>query len=103
MKKRSPDQTPWMDAADYGRSLRPGLGINLLVHDVARAVTFATEALGASATYADADFAVLRLAGSEWMLHADHAYQHFGDQVAGHHANQSADYGQCQRFEKKLQ
>jgi uncharacterized glyoxalase superfamily protein PhnB len=75
MKKRSPDQTPWMDAADYGRSLRPGIGINLLVRDVARAVAFATEALGASATYADADFAVLRLAGSEWMLHADHTYR----------------------------
>jgi hypothetical protein len=74
MKKRPPDQMPWMPAPDYGRSLRPGIGINLLVHEMAPAVRFATEVLGATATYADEDFAVMRLAGSEWMLHADHAY-----------------------------
>ena len=74
MKKRAPDQTPWMSAPAYGRSLRPGLGINLLVRDVAGAVRFATEALGATATYADEDFAVLRLVGAEWMVHGDHTY-----------------------------
>jgi catechol 2,3-dioxygenase-like lactoylglutathione lyase family enzyme len=74
MKKRPPDQTPWMSAPDYGRSLRPGLGVNLLVRDVAEAVRFATEALGATAVYADEDFAALRLAGAEWMVHADHTY-----------------------------
>jgi len=74
MKKRSPDQVPWMSPPDYGRSLRPGLGVNLLVRDVAGSVRFATEALGATATYADNDFAVLRLVGAEWMLHADHTY-----------------------------
>jgi uncharacterized glyoxalase superfamily protein PhnB len=74
MKKRMPDQIPWMSAPDYGRSLRPGLGVNLLVRDVAGSVRFATEALGATATYADKDFAVLRLVGAEWMVHADHTY-----------------------------
>jgi catechol 2,3-dioxygenase-like lactoylglutathione lyase family enzyme len=74
MKKRAHDQVPWMSPPDYGRSLRPGLGINLLVRDVAGAVRFATEALGAAAVYADEDIAVLRLANSEWMLHADHTY-----------------------------
>ena len=63
-----------MSAPDYGRSLRPGLGLNLLVRDVTGSVRFATEALGATAVYADEDFAVLRLAGTEWMLHADHTY-----------------------------
>ena len=63
-----------MDAADFGRQLRPGIGINLLVRDVAASVRFATEVLGATATYADEDFAVLRAAGSEWMVHADHTY-----------------------------
>ena len=74
MKKRPADQQPWMSADDYGRSLRPGLGVNLLVKDVAGSVRFAETVLGATATYADADFAVLRAAGSEWMLHADHTY-----------------------------
>ena len=74
MKKRPPDRTPWMSAPAYGRSLRPGLGINLLVRDVAGAVRFAVEALGATATYADDDFAVLRLVGAEWMVHGDHTY-----------------------------
>ena len=31
MKKRAPDQQPWMSPPDYGRSLRPGIGFNLLV------------------------------------------------------------------------
>jgi catechol 2,3-dioxygenase-like lactoylglutathione lyase family enzyme len=74
MKKRPPDQIPWMSPPDYGRSLRPGLGVNLLVRDVAKAVRFATEALGATVIYADEDFAALRLAGTEWMVHADHTY-----------------------------
>lgn len=74
MKKRGPDQAPWMSPPDYGRSLRPGLSINLLVREVAPAVRFQVEVLGATPTYADDDFAVMRLAGSEWMLHADHTY-----------------------------
>jgi catechol 2,3-dioxygenase-like lactoylglutathione lyase family enzyme len=74
MKKRPPDQIPWMSPSDYGRSLGPGLGVNLLVRDVARAVRFATEALGATVIYADEDFAALRLSGIEWMVHADHTY-----------------------------
>ena len=74
MKKRPPDKIPWKDAADYGRSIRPGLSVNLLVADVARGVRFAEQVLGATATYWDEDFAVLRVAGSEWMLHADHTY-----------------------------
>lgn len=63
-----------MSPPDYGRSLRPGLGVNLLVRDVAGAVRFAAEVLGASTTYADEDFAVLRLGEAEWMVHADHTY-----------------------------
>ena len=64
---------PWMSAADYGRSLR-GIGINLLVHDIQRAVAFQTDVLGAIAVYSDLDFAVMRGFGAEWMLHADHTY-----------------------------
>ena len=66
-------QKPWMPAPAYGRSLR-GLGLNLLVRDIARSVAFQRDVLGAETVYSDPDFAVLRLAGAEWMLHADHTY-----------------------------
>jgi hypothetical protein len=74
MKKREPDKTPPVSAEDYGRSLR-GLGFNLLVTDVSRAVAFATEVLGATSFYDDADFAALRWNGHDFMFHADHAYR----------------------------
>ena len=65
---------PWMPAPDYGRTLKPGIGFNLLVRDVKRGVDFCQKVLGATVTYADEDFAALRLFGAEWMLHADHTY-----------------------------
>ena len=71
MKLRTGD--PWMPAPEYGRSLR-GLTVNLLVRDVARALPFHQEVLGAEVVYHDPDFAVLRRDGVEWMLHADHTY-----------------------------
>jgi catechol 2,3-dioxygenase-like lactoylglutathione lyase family enzyme len=67
----------FMSADEYGRSLK-GLGINLLVRDVARSVAFAKDVLGAAVAVADKDFAVLRYAkgrtAAEWMLHADGTY-----------------------------
>jgi hypothetical protein len=74
MKKRSPEKTPPVSAEDYGRALR-GIGFNLLVRDVPRAVQFATEVLGATSFYDDEDFAALRWSGADFMFHADHAYQ----------------------------
>ena len=71
-KKRTSD--PWMPAPAYGSSLT-GLGVNLLVADVAISVAFAETVLGASVVYADPDFAVLRRDAMEWMLHADHTYE----------------------------
>lgn len=82
MKKRGADETPFMAAPDYGRSLS-GLTVNLLVRSIERAVDFQCEVLGATRVYADADFAVLRWLApgapaetrpAEWMLHADHTY-----------------------------
>jgi len=52
MVKKRGEQQPWMSAPDYGRSLR-GLSINLLVKDVARAIAFAREVLGATLVYGD--------------------------------------------------
>ena len=68
------DKTPWMTAAEYGRSLR-GLTVNLLVRDVDAALEFHREVLDAEVVYSDADFAVLRRGEAEWMLHADHTYR----------------------------
>lgn len=70
-KKRTTD--PWMPAPEYGRSLS-GLGINLLVEDVARSVPFHRRVLGAEVVYQDPDIAVLRFGDAEWMLHAWHTY-----------------------------
>ncbi|MDH5558331.1 MAG: hypothetical protein OEZ03_13350 [Alphaproteobacteria bacterium] len=66
--------TPWMSADEYGAGLE-GLGINLLVSDIAASEEFARSVLGAESVYVDADFAVLRYGGAEWMLHADHSYE----------------------------
>lgn len=73
MKKRSGE--PWMPAPRFGRSLPNGIGINLLVPDVTEMVDFCRDVLGASIIYADEDFAVAELAGSTFMLHADHTYR----------------------------
>ncbi len=65
---------PWVSADEYGRGLA-GLGVNLLVGDVAASVAFAETVLAATKVYADPDFAVLRHGEAEWMLHADHTYE----------------------------
>ena len=71
MKLREGDS--WMSADEYGRSLS-GMGINLLVTDMSRALIFQRDVLAAEVVYSDRDFAVLRGYGTEWMLHADHTY-----------------------------
>ncbi len=65
-----------MDAAEFGKSLPKGLGINLLVKHVDASVGFAKHVLGAESVYDDEDFAFLRepLSGASWILHADHSY-----------------------------
>lgn len=71
MKKRIGDA--WMPASEYAKSLS-GLGINLLVVDMDKAIDFQTSVLSAQIVYSDPDFAVLEACGSSWMLHADHTY-----------------------------
>jgi catechol 2,3-dioxygenase-like lactoylglutathione lyase family enzyme len=68
-----PDNDPWMSAPDYGRSLR-GFGVNLLVRDVAASCAFLIEVLGLEKVFANPDFAVLRHAGHDIILHADGTY-----------------------------
>lgn len=62
------------DAPSFGRALSQGLGVNLLVSDVERALRFQTEVLEAEVRYWDDDFAILTAFGSVWMLHHDRTY-----------------------------
>lgn len=63
-----------MKVDDFGRSLPRGLGLNLLVPDIAPMERFCREILGANTIHADEDFAAIELLGSVFMLHADHSY-----------------------------
>jgi predicted enzyme related to lactoylglutathione lyase len=72
-KKRSGDA--WMPADAYGREM-PKFSLNLLVRDVERSIPFYRDVLGATVRYSDQDFAALNLQGVEFMLHADHSYDH---------------------------
>src|SRR5438105_11578256 len=63
----------WMPADEYGRGL-PKFTLNLLVRDVAEAIPFYRDVLQATVRYADGDFAAMEIGGTEFMLHADHAY-----------------------------
>lgn len=65
----------FMPADEYGRQL-PKFSVNLLVRDVAISLRFYRDVLGATVRYSDGDFAALNLSGIQFMLHADHAYDH---------------------------
>lgn len=65
----------WMPAGEYGRAL-PKFTVNLLVRDVQKSILFYRDVLAATVRYADDDFAALNLQGLDFMLHADHAYDH---------------------------
>lgn len=65
---------PWMKADEFGRSLPRGIGLNLLVSEIAPMEAFCRDVLGARTIYSDEDFAAVELLGSVFMLHADHSY-----------------------------
>ena len=65
---------PWMKADAFARSLPRGIGLNLLVSEIAPMEAFCRDVLGARIIYADEDFAAVELLGSVFMLHADHSY-----------------------------
>ncbi|MDJ0776904.1 MAG: hypothetical protein QNJ85_03505 [Gammaproteobacteria bacterium] len=62
-----------MPPPDYGRSLT-SFSINLLSADLARALVFQRDVLGAALLHADEDLLIVAGCGSQWMLHADHTY-----------------------------
>lgn len=57
----------------FGRSLR-GIGLNLLVRDVATEVAFLTNVFGFSAHQPTKDFAIMRLGDAVLQLHSDNTY-----------------------------
>ena len=65
----------FMPADDYGRGMRP-FSVNLLVRNMQVSLAFYEQVLGAAVRYADGDFAVLKLLDFEFLLHADHTYDH---------------------------
>ena len=72
---------PWMPAEEYGHSLH-GLTINLIARNMDRMLEFQNQVLGVKIIYCDADFAIFRGYGSEWMAHADHTYDNHPLQTA---------------------
>lgn len=72
---RKPSSEPWsVEPVSFGRSLT-GLGVNLLVADMARSIAFAGDILGVEILYWNEDFAALRSDGAGWMLHSDQTYR----------------------------
>src|SRR5262249_7405464 len=65
----------WIPADEYGKSL-PKFSVNLLVRNVQQSLPFYRDVIGATVRYSDEDFAALSLLGLNFMLHADHTYDH---------------------------
>ena len=62
-----------ISADAFGASLR-GLGLNLLVRDIAREVSFLTDVLELKAHRVSADFAIVTYGDQVFQLHADQTY-----------------------------
>lgn len=60
-------------AAEFGAGLR-GIGLNLLVGDVAAQVTFLETVFGMSAHQSTADFAIMVYGSQVFQLHCDRTY-----------------------------
>jgi len=63
------------NADAFGRGLARGLGLNLVVGDMAASLRFHTHVLRAEIPYWDQDFAIAEALGSVWMLHHDRTYR----------------------------
>ncbi len=63
------------DPEAFGRSLGPGIGLNLLVSDIAGSARFQARVLDARVTYWERDFAILTAQGAVWQLHSDRSYR----------------------------
>jgi catechol 2,3-dioxygenase-like lactoylglutathione lyase family enzyme len=71
---------PRMSGADYGRSLT-GLGFNLIVSDLEKAIHFAKHVLGAEVFFRTEVFAAMKLSGQDFMFHIPESYR--GNELYG--------------------
>jgi len=62
-----------VSAADFGAGLR-GIGLNLLVRDVARQVAFLKTVFGMDVSQPTADFAIMSYGSQVFQLHSDATY-----------------------------
>ena len=72
-KLRPEGTVPWIPGFRYG-ALLPAISLNLLVRDTAASAAFYRDVFGAEVHYQDIDFAAVRAATLEIMLHADHTH-----------------------------
>jgi uncharacterized glyoxalase superfamily protein PhnB len=63
-----------MSGADYGCSLN-GLGFNLIVNDLEKAIHFAKHVLGAEVFFRTDVFAAMKLSGQDFMFHINDSYR----------------------------
>ncbi len=73
MGKKLREGKPWMPGFQYG-ALLTTVSLNLMVKDVEASIKFYQEVLQADVHYYDVDFAAMRVASIEVMLHADHTH-----------------------------
>jgi uncharacterized glyoxalase superfamily protein PhnB len=71
---------PRMSGADYGRSLT-GLGFNLIVNDLERAINFGKQVLQAEVFFRTEVFAAMKLSGQDFMFHIPASYR--GNELYG--------------------
>jgi uncharacterized glyoxalase superfamily protein PhnB len=65
---------PQMSGVEYGRSLK-GLGFNLIVNDLERALHFAKQVLGAEVFFRTDVFAAMKLSDQDFMFHIPSSYR----------------------------
>jgi uncharacterized glyoxalase superfamily protein PhnB len=65
---------PRMSGVDYGRSLK-GVGFNLIVNDLERAIHFATQVIQAEVFFRTDVFAAMKRAGQDFMFHIPSSYR----------------------------
>ena len=65
---------PKMSGADYGRSLT-GIGFNLIVNDLERAIHFACQVIQAEVFFRTDVFAAMKLSGQHFMFHINDSYR----------------------------
>lgn len=72
MNEHTPE--PWMSPDEYGRQM-PDFTLNLLVRDIERSISFYRDVFGAVVQHSDPEFAALRVARLEFMIHIDRTYE----------------------------